>query len=114
MLVVSYGILIAGYPVRSVPWLKDNRKCGDILAHFDISSFILNQLGLQFKVAVDGRYEEVYPQATFDLANLALWPDSPGHTDAVRAIAPDFIILGEPGNSLDVTKNPRRMGADSQ
>lgn len=124
VLVISYGISIAGvlslfvllfnreqfsldyagYPVRSVQWLKGNEKGGDILAHFDISSFILYQLGPKFKVAVDGRYEEVYPQATFDLANLALRPDSPGHAEAVLAIDPDFIILCEPATPLNGIK----------
>jgi hypothetical protein len=107
----DFSLNYAGYPVRTVDWLKQNRAGGNILAHFDISSFVLYKLGPQFKVAIDGRYEEVYPQETFDKALLALRPDLPGFTEAFTSINPDLIILCEPTTPIEwANKFPGEWG----
>jgi hypothetical protein len=44
-------------------------------------------------VAIDGRYEETYPEETVELAALALQPHAPGHADALQQIDPDYIVV---------------------
>ncbi len=107
----QFSLDYAGYPFRTVDWLKQNRAGGDILAHFDIGSFILYKLGPQFKVAIDGRYEEVYPKDTVDQALLAIRPGFSGFSEAFTSISPDLIILCDTTTPLEwATEFPGEWG----
>jgi len=54
------------YPVKSVEFIKKNELSGNLLVLFNWGSYTLWSLYPQCKIAMDGRYEEVY---TNDLVN---------------------------------------------
>lgn len=81
------------YPLAAAEWLYANRKGGHVLCGFNQGSFLLWRLHPQFLVAVDGRYEEVYPEATVAQAALAIDPTRAGHASALAAVAPDYILV---------------------
>jgi hypothetical protein len=53
------------YPVGIIEALKKSGYHGNLMTHFDIGEFAYWTLYPQFKVSLDGRYEEVYTQAQF-------------------------------------------------
>lgn len=50
------------YPTGSVQFIKDNHIKGNIISAFQWGSYVQWRLYPQCLVAIDGRYEEVYPQ----------------------------------------------------
>ncbi len=50
----------ASFPVKSVEFIKENELTGNLLVLFNWGSYALWKLYPQCKVAIDGRYEEVY------------------------------------------------------
>lgn len=81
------------YPVAAVDWLRQNIKSGSLLIHFDWGSYAIWHLYPQFKVSMDGRYEEVYPESTVKLVSDALTAESKDHAAALNQIDPDYIVL---------------------
>jgi len=53
------------YPVGIIDALKKSGYHGNLMTHFDVGEFAYWTLYPQFKVSLDGRYEEVYTQAQF-------------------------------------------------
>lgn len=49
------------YPVKSVDFIKKNNLSGNLLVLFNWGGYALWNLYPQCKIAIDGRYEEVYP-----------------------------------------------------
>lgn len=49
------------YPVKAVKFIQENKISGNLLVLFNWGSYALWKLYPQCKVAIDGRYEEVYP-----------------------------------------------------
>lgn len=80
------------YPVQIIETLRSNRTKGKLLADFGYGSYILWRLYPDMKVATDGRYEEVYPNQTFNAAIAALDPDDPDNRQALEYINPDYIL----------------------
>lgn len=58
----------ADYPVGSLEFIKQNNISGNLATQFKWGSYALWKLYPQCKVLIDGRYEEVYPDAIFDTA----------------------------------------------
>lgn len=87
------GLGYAEYPVGAVDWLERHGAGGRVLTHFNHGSFAIWRLYPLYQVAIDGRYEETYPQETMDMAWLALQPTEPGHAAALRAVDPDYIVV---------------------
>lgn len=83
---------LSGYPVEAVDWLNKNAEGGNILVDFNNGSYVLWRLYPRFKVSLDGRYEELYPESTFKMVNDALNCESPEQLEALRDLNPDFII----------------------
>lgn len=102
VLIIAAGISIfrtgfitlekSDYPVAAVAWIKENRSGGNILVHFDYGSFVIWELYPNFKVSVDGRYEEVYPEETVKTVQDALNGQSPTHLESLEKIDPDLIL----------------------
>ncbi|MGW8265717.1 MAG: hypothetical protein ACWGSQ_05065 [Longimicrobiales bacterium] len=92
----SSGLDYSRYPVDGVEWLHRHGAGGRLLAHFNHGSYAIWRLYPLYRVAVDGRYEETYPEETVQLAWAALYPNVPGHEDALRRIDPDYILLPGP------------------
>jgi hypothetical protein len=57
-----------GYPVGSLEFIKQNQISGNLATRFQWGSYAFWKLYPQCKVLIDGRYEEVYPNAVFDAA----------------------------------------------
>ena len=82
----------SAYPVKAVEWLKQNKPGGNVLVTFNHGSYALWKLYPKFKVSVDGRYEEVYPESTMHLVMDAYWGNKQEQTEALKKINPDYII----------------------
>ncbi len=51
------------YPVKSVDFIKKNQLSGNLLVLFNWGAYALWNLYPQCRIAIDGRYEEVYPDS---------------------------------------------------
>ncbi|MGD2067429.1 MAG: hypothetical protein PVI57_01990 [Gemmatimonadota bacterium] len=89
------GLSYEAFPVGAVEWLERRGPGGRVLTHFNHGSFALWRLYPRYRVALDGRYEETYPDETVDMAALALQPRLPGHDEALADVDPDFIVVPE-------------------
>ena len=49
------------YPVKALEWLKTNHMKGNILPHFEWGEYLMWTCYPDCHVAMDGRYENVYP-----------------------------------------------------
>ncbi len=81
------------YPAEAVSWLCANRQGGNILVHFNEASYVLWALRGSFKVAIDGRYEEVYPEETFLRSLAAVDTTHPQHLESLEWVSPDYILI---------------------
>jgi hypothetical protein len=54
--------------VGSLEFIKQNQISGNLATRFQWGSYAFWKLYPQCKVLIDGRYEEVYPNAVFDAA----------------------------------------------
>ena len=93
----THRLSYEAYPVGALEWLRENRESGDVLVAFAEGSYALWRLHPQFRISMDGRYEEVYPQSTVDLVAKAIDPDSAGHAEAFERVRPDFIVAKTSG-----------------
>jgi hypothetical protein len=80
------------YPQSAVAWLCKYGSGGNLLIHFNEASYALWALRGRYRVAIDGRYEELYPEQTFMRALAAIDPTHSEHDTALKWIAPDYII----------------------
>jgi hypothetical protein len=80
-------------PVETVAWLSQNAEGGKILVHFNHGSYVLLHGYPRFKVSLDARYEEVYPNKTFEGGLQALEPGSEHFASAFEEARPDFILM---------------------
>jgi hypothetical protein len=88
-LALDYG----PYPVSALEWLANHRPGGKLLVDFDAGGFALWRLYPRFNVSLDGRHEEVYPQATVRAVEEALDPGRPHHAESLESVLPDFILV---------------------
>lgn len=80
------------YPIDAIDYLKAHNLSGKLLVFFDWGAYALWNLYPDFRVAIDGRYETVYPQAVrreyFDfLGARGNW------RQFLNRFPPDFILL---------------------
>lgn len=90
------GLEYDRYATEAVDWLATHGEGGRLLVHFNQGSFALWRLHPEYLVSLDGRYEETYPQSTVDVVHQALDPDHAKHEEAMRAVAPDYILMEGP------------------
>lgn len=57
--------VVTRYPLGAIDYLQRSPYRGNLMVHFGLGEFTLWRLYPRFKVSMDGRYEEVYDQATF-------------------------------------------------
>jgi len=93
------GLDFERFPVEAVAWLETHGR-GDLLVHFNHGSYALWRLFPRYRVSVDGRYEEVYPQETVETVMTALDPGSEGHAEALRQVDPDYILVEGDGSGF--------------
>jgi hypothetical protein len=79
--------------VETFAWLSQNAEGGKILVHFNHGSYVLLHGYPRFKVSLDARYEEVYPNKTVEGGLRALEPGSEHFASAFEEARPDFILM---------------------
>ncbi|MBX7137331.1 MAG: hypothetical protein K1X83_05045 [Oligoflexia bacterium] len=88
----------SSFPVGAMEWLRDAGRGGKLLVDFNNGSFALWRGFPKYQIAVDGRYEELYPNSTLDIVSKALDPTSSERSAAMQSVWPDYILLvNEPG-----------------
>jgi hypothetical protein len=97
----TYKLDFAAYPLGAVEWLRDSGLSGNLLVNFNQGSFALWRLYPKFKVSVDGRYEEAYPQETVTDNALAFFPETPRGREALERINPTHILLPDLPPTVD-------------
>ncbi len=80
------------YPVDAVTFIQQHHLSGDLLVHFDWGEYVIWNLYPQCRVAIDGRFETVYPlnltRAYFDFIY-----GRPGWAGFLDKYRPDFILI---------------------
>lgn len=89
----NFSLDYSSFPVTAADWLYHERSGGNVLVDFNYGSFALWRLYPKYRISIDGRYEEVYPNETLRLVDLALRPEREGHAAAMKALSPDYILL---------------------
>ncbi|MEO5804477.1 MAG: hypothetical protein ABIR24_13205, partial [Verrucomicrobiota bacterium] len=81
------------YPVREADILAQSGVTGNLVLPFDWGSYAAWRLYPKIKISIDGRYEAVYPESTFQ-SNVAFFFKTGADWDKLlRDYRVDFIIL---------------------
>ena len=78
------------YPINAMNFLKENGYKGNVLAPFGISGFIAYKYYPDFKIFMDGRQEQVYPD---DYIGASVDFYLAQRDDVLKKWPPDFILL---------------------
>ncbi len=84
------------YPAGAIAYLKNSPYQGNLLTAFRYGEFALWNLYPQFKVAIDGRYEEVYTQAQYLDVSRFYFTVKATHPQAVNYLqksGADFVLV---------------------
>jgi len=81
------------YPVGAVDYLQQHHLSGKLLVHFNWGEYCLWRLFPQCLVAIDGRYETVYPEKLCQEYFDFLWA-RPGWRNFLEHYPPDLILIG--------------------
>ncbi len=82
----------SSYPVKAMNYIIEQYPNGNILTNFNVGSYVLWRGYLNFKVSIDGRYEELYPDSTLELNHYAYNSSLPDNSPALNKLKPDFIL----------------------
>jgi hypothetical protein len=89
----SFSFSYRNYPEEALAWLAANKEKGKLLIDFNNGSYAIWKLFPEFTVSLDGRYEEVYPDATLELVNAAYSCDPTLRAKALSSLKPDFALI---------------------
>jgi hypothetical protein len=81
------------YPVGAVAVLDQAGVKGNLAVPFRWGSYASWRLAPRIKVSMDGRYEETYPDATFEMNHAFFYKTGTGWDRILRQYRVDFIIL---------------------
>ncbi|HVM60595.1 MAG TPA: hypothetical protein VMV72_06975 [Verrucomicrobiae bacterium] len=81
------------YPVRAVDVLEAARAEGNLATPFRWGSYVSWRLAPRIKVSEDGRYEEVYPDETFEMNRAFFYKDGANWDELLRRYRVDFVLL---------------------
>jgi hypothetical protein len=90
----AFSLDYRAYPVAAVEWLRETAPGGRVLVDFNLGSYAGWRLYPRFRVSLDGRYEEVYPEETARTVADAFDPASPTQRASFDAVSPDYVLLG--------------------
>lgn len=105
----TYRLNFAGFPIGAIEWLRTSGARGNLLVDFNLGSYALWRLYPNFKISVDGRYEEAYPPETVRDNALAFRPDLAASRDILQRFAPSHILVP---TSHNISDPERAFGAD--
>jgi len=96
----------SAYPVNILSRAKHCLQSGKMLTDFNSGSYALWVLYPKFKTGIDGRYEEVFTQETFNLVVDAYGGNGPNKQEqALMKINPDYILYkGDPSSQATLLK----------
>jgi hypothetical protein len=80
------------YPAGAVTYIRSHNLCGKLLADFNWGEYLLWELYPQCQVAIDGRYETVYPEKVVRSYMNFRYVKS-GWQDFLEEYPPDMILL---------------------
>jgi hypothetical protein len=103
------------YPVGAIEYLEQHHLSGRLLVHFNWGEYCLWRLYPQCRVAIDGRYETVYPEALHK-AYFDFLRARPGWRDFLAQYPPDLILIklrSEPYPLLSGDRKWRQVYADT-
>lgn len=107
----SFHLDYSQYPVEAMSWLTANRPGGRLMVHFNHGSYALLHGYPNFKVSMDGRYEEVYLDSTVEQSLAALNPLDQNFENSFLALEPDYVLICEHTTPLSVAaKFPGNWG----
>lgn len=89
----TYRFHYTSMPIAAIEWLRTSGLHGNLLVDFNHGSLALWRLYPRFKVSVDGRYEETYPEQTVRDSSLAFYPTTPEGAKALARLSPQYILL---------------------
>jgi len=81
------------YPVRTVDILEAAHAEGNLAAPFRWGSYASWRLAPRVKVSMDGRFEETYPDETFEMNHALFYKDGANWDELLRRYRVDFIIV---------------------
>jgi hypothetical protein len=81
------------YPVRAVDILEAAHAEGNLAVPFRWGSYASWRLAPRIKVSMDGRYEETYPDETFEENRAFFYKDGANWDELLRRYRVDFIIV---------------------
>ena len=81
------------YPVGAVETLDQAGVDGNLAVPFRWGSYASWRLAPKIKVSMDGRYEEAYPETTFEMNRAFFYRDGADWDRLLRQYRVDFIIL---------------------
>jgi hypothetical protein len=87
------SVPVSFYPVRAVDVLEVARASGNLAVPFRWGSYASWRLAPKIKVSIDGRYEETYPDETFEINRAFFYKDGANWDELLRRYHVDFILL---------------------
>jgi hypothetical protein len=84
-------VLAEFYPVRAVDFIEQNQLKGNLLVPFSFGSYAIWRLYPESRVSLDGRYETVYTNATYD-AVRNFFAGGPGGSKFLKQYPHDVIL----------------------
>lgn len=96
------------YPVHAVEFLENAPFEGNLLAPFDHGQFLLHRLYPKFRVAMDGRLEEVYPPSTYR-EMMRFFDSAPPDWRIAESWGADVILWPQYAVTLRADQVPREL-----
>jgi hypothetical protein len=93
------------YPVASVEFIKQNKLKGNLLSLFNWGSYLSYKLFPNCLVAVDGRYEEVYPEETINLTSDFIYVLDKNWYNILKEYKVDILLLDKQFDSYKMMQH---------
>ncbi len=87
------AVAVSFYPVRAVDLLEASHAEGNLAVPFRWGSYASWRLAPRIKVSMDGRYEETYPDETFEENRAFFFKAGANWAELLRRYHVDFILL---------------------
>jgi hypothetical protein len=85
-------VLFDSFPVRALDFIAQNRLQGNLLVPFNFGAYAIWRLFPACRVAIDSRYEAVYPESTFAAVH-GFFGGEPGWSEFLDRFPHDLVLL---------------------
>ncbi len=103
------------YPIKAIEFIKQNELKGNLLVDFHHGSYAAYKLFPNNLIAMDGRYEEVYPDYMLPLFNNFFMQAGKNPNLLIEKFRPDIIIVShdyKAEKSLETNKTYKKVYSD--